>query len=92
MRLEKVVGSQLGLELTVCGAPGWLSRLRVQLLLSAQIVISQCVSSSPASGSVLTVQGLLGISSLSLSLSLPLSQEQINKTLKQTNKKKTYRL
>ena len=38
---------------TLCGAPGWLSRLSIWLL-SAQVAISQFVSSSPASGSVLT--------------------------------------
>ena len=38
----------------------------------AQVMISRFVSSSPASGSALTVQSLLGFSlSLSLSLSLP---------------------
>ena len=44
----------------------WLKRLT-----SAQVLISQFVSSSPASGSVLIVQSLLEIFSLPLSLSLP---------------------
>ena len=46
----------------------WLSRLSVQLLISARVMISQFVGWSPASGSVLTVQACLGFS-LSLSLS-----------------------
>ena len=50
------------------GTPGWLSH---QLLISAQVMISQAMGSSPASGSVLTAQSLLGFS-LSPSLSLPL--------------------
>ena len=49
------------------GAPRWHSRLSVRLLISAQVMISQFVSSSPASGSVLMVQSLLGILSLPLS-------------------------
>ena len=40
------------------GAPGWLSRLSVQLLVSAQVMISRFMSSSPVSGSVLIAQGL----------------------------------
>ena len=52
------------------GVPGRLSQLSVQLLISAQVMISQFVRSSPTSGSVLTVQRLLEIS-LSLSLLLP---------------------
>ena len=51
--------------------PGCLSQLSIQLLISAQVMISQLVSSSPASGSALAVQGLLGILSLPLSLPLP---------------------
>ena len=57
-------------RLTV-GAPGWLSRLGVRLLVSAQVTISWFVGSSPASGSSLTVRSLLG--TLSLSLPLPCS-------------------
>ena len=52
----------------IMGAPGWLSQLRVQLLISAQVMISWFVSLSPASGPELS---LLGILSLSLSLSAP---------------------
>ena len=39
---------------------------------SAQVMVSQSVGSSPASGSVLTVRSLLQILCLPLSLSLPL--------------------
>ena len=49
-------------------APRWLSRLNIQVLISVQVLISQFVISSPASGSVLTVQRLHGILSLPLSL------------------------
>ena len=59
-------------------APGWLSRLRVQLLISAQGTISQLVRWSPALGSVLTGWSLLEILCLTLSLSLSLSLK-INK-------------
>ena len=62
------------------GAPGWLSPLSIQLLISAQVRISQFMSSSPALGSVLAVQSLLGILSLpappllhTLSLSLQIN-------------------
>ena len=62
------------------GAPGWLSHLHIRLLVSAQVVISWFVSWSPASGSVLTVQSLLGILSLCPSpdhaLALSLSQNK----------------
>ena len=51
--------------------PGWLSWLSIQGLVSAQAVMSQFVSSSHTSGSVLTAQNLLGILSLPLSLPLP---------------------
>ena len=51
--------------------PGWLSRLSVQLLVLDQVVISRVMSSSPASGSVLTVWSPLGILSLPLSLPRP---------------------
>ena len=49
------------------GAPGCLSRLSVQRLILAQVLISQFVSSNPKTGSMLTSQSLLGILSLSLS-------------------------
>ena len=48
------------------GAPRWLSPLSVQLLISAQIIISQFASLSPVSGSALMVRSLLGILSPSL--------------------------
>ena len=57
------------------------SRLSVQLLISAQVMISGFMGSSPGSSSVLTARTLLGIFSLPLSLPLPclLSQnKQIN--------------
>ena len=50
------------------GTPEWLRQLSVPLLVSAQVMISRFVGSSPTLGSVPTVQGLLGILSLSLSL------------------------
>ena len=65
------------------GAPGWLSRLSVQLL--AQVMILRFVRPSPASGSVLTAWSLLGILSLPCSLPLPcflslsLSQNKLKK-------------
>ena len=48
----------------------------VECLTLAQVMISQFVSSSPASGSMLTTQSLLGILDLVLSLCLSL---KINK-------------
>ena len=53
-------------------APGWLSWLSVQLLVSAHVMTSQFVTLSPMSGSVPTVRSLLGLLSLFLSLSAPL--------------------
>ena len=50
------------------GAPGWLSRLNVWLSISAPVMISQFVRSSPPSA-----QSLLEILSFSLPLSLPCS-------------------
>ena len=50
------------------GVPGWLSQLSLRILISAQVMISQFVSSSPTSA--LTVQSLLGILCLLLSLTL----------------------
>ena len=55
------------------GAPGGLSRLSVQLSVSAQAMIPRSTGWSPVSGPVLTVQSLLEILSLSISLSLNLS-------------------
>ena len=52
------------------GAPGWLSGLSVQLLISAQVMMSRFVISSPTSGAALPVRSLLG----SLSLPLPYSR------------------
>ena len=53
------------------GVPGWLSLLSIRLLTSAQVMISQFVSLSPMSGSLLTGWSLLGILALSFSLSAP---------------------
>ena len=55
------------------GVPKWFSWLSVPLLISAQVMISRFVDSSPVSGSALTAWSLLGILSppLSLSLSAP---------------------
>ena len=61
----------VGAERNSHWAPGWLSKLNVELLISAQVMISQFMSLSPTSGSVLTVWSLLGILFLSLSLSPP---------------------
>ena len=72
------------------GAPGWLRQLSVQLLISAQVMISRFVSLRPALGSVLTVWSCMGFP-----VSLPLcpspahapslSQSQINKLKKNNN-------
>ena len=73
---------------TRTGAPGWLSRLSIGFLTSAQAMISQFLSSRPASGSVLTAWSLLGILSLSvpplvaLSHSLALKINKLKKCLK----------
>ena len=50
-------------------APGWLSRLRVRLLISAQVMISRLMRLRPVLGSVLLAPAW---DSLSPSLSLPL--------------------
>ena len=63
------------LKATRPGAPRWLSRLGVRVLISAQVTSLWLVGSKPVSGSVLTTWSLLEIlalSSLSLSLSAPL--------------------
>ena len=74
------------------GGPGWLSQLSVQLLVSAQVMISQFVGSIPVSGSVLTAQSLepaldsvypplsaspLLMGGLSFSLSLPPNKQTL---------------
>ena len=64
---------------SVRGAPGWLIQLNVQLLILAQVMISQFVSFSPKLVSVLTAWSLLGILSLPLSVSLSLSLSLTNK-------------
>ena len=66
--------------------PGWLSQSSVQFLIPAQVMVSQFVSLSPASGSALTVRSLLGIFSLLPSLSAPpllsLALSKLNKLKK----------
>ena len=59
-------------KIYVIGAPGWLSQLSFQLLVLAQIMISQFVGASPMLGSVLTAWTLLGILSPSPSAPPPL--------------------
>ena len=54
------------------GVPGWLSQLSIQLLIEAQVMISQFVESSPVLGSALAEWSLLGILSPSLSALPPL--------------------
>ena len=93
-KLEKIKDKE-----KIPGAPGWLSQLSVLLLVSAQVMISQFMSSRPVLGSVLTARSPLGILSLPLSLPLPYSGSlslslRINKyikTLKKNNKRKTQR-
>ena len=71
------------------GVPGWFSQLSLWLLVSAQVMISQFVSSSPASGPVMSPQSLLGILSLSLSLCpLPRSLCLCHSQNKEVNLKK----
>ena len=50
----------------------WLSQSSIRLLVSANVMISQFMGPSLASGSALTARNLLGILSLSLPLSLTL--------------------
>ena len=78
------------------GAPGWLSPLSTGLL--AQVMISLFVGSSPASGSVLTAQGLEPASDSCLPLFAPpplglffvsLSLSKINKHKKKKRKDKS---
>ena len=54
------------------GAPGWCSQLSIWLMISAQVVVSQFVSSSAASGSALMSESLLGVLSLLFSDPPPL--------------------
>ena len=51
----------------IWGPPGWLSQFSVWLLILTQVIISRFMRWSPALGSVLTAQSLLGIPSLPLS-------------------------
>ena len=61
------------------GAPGWLSRLSVRLLMLAQVMIPRFGSSSSVSGSALAGRSLLGILSLPLSAPPPLTRSLILK-------------
>ena len=77
------------------GASGWLSRLSIRLLMSAQVMISWFVGSSPAWGTALTAWSLLGILSLPLSLSLsapPLLKLSLSFSLKMNTLKKLKKL
>ena len=56
------------IKVIVVREPGWPSQLSIQLLISAQVMISQFLGLSPLSGSALSAQGLLEIFSLPLSL------------------------
>ena len=70
----------------------WVAQL-VEHLTLAQVMISQFVNSSPASGLLLSVQSLLWIfcSPLYFCPSPPIpSHPKINKTLEKFKKKKTY--
>ena len=69
----------------ICRTPECLSRLSVRFLISAQVMISPFMKSSPTAGSGLTAQSLLGILSLPLSLPLPRSQVHAFKIKKKTN-------
>ena len=69
------------------GVPwGGLRRLSVRLLVSAQVMISQFVGSSPASGSVLTARSQLGILSLSLPSPARSLSLKVNKNIKKKKK------
>ena len=71
----------------VCsGVPERLSRLSIQLSISAQVMISRSVRSSLMSVSVLTVQNLLGILSRPLSLPLPCLYLHTRPVSKETSK------
>ena len=63
------------------GVRGWVSQLNIQLLVSAQVMISQFVSLSPISGSALRAWD-----ALSLPLSLPLPNS-LTHTLSLSQKK-----
>ena len=65
----------LGAKVTHWGGGGgtwWFSQLSISLLISAQVIISWFVGSSPTLGSALTAWNLLGILS-GLSLPFPYS-------------------
>ena len=76
------------LEIICLGAPEWLSQLNVQLLILAQVMISQFMSLSPTLGSVLTEPGwdflppfLSAPSLLTCSLSLKIKKQTNKKTI-----------
>ena len=55
------------------GAPGWLSRFGICLLVLAQVITSQSLGLNPSWGSALAAKSLPGILCLFLSLLLPCS-------------------
>ena len=61
------------------GVPGWLSRLCIALLVSAQVMIARFVCLSPPSDSPWTARSLLGVLSFSLSLCLTLMSLSLSK-------------
>ena len=59
---EEIMGSNiyktrgnLDSRISYLGAPKWLSRLSIQLLILAQVMVTQFMGSSPESGSALSV-------------------------------------
>ena len=65
------------------GAPGWLSRLSIRLSISAQIMISWFMGSSPTLGSVLSLEPAWASSSFPVSLcSSPASSLSLKNKLK----------
>ena len=81
MHIKTMVAGRLG-------APQPVKR-PIQLLISAQVMISQFVGSSPASGSGLTVRSLLGILSFSLRLSLKVNKHEKNNGCKRAVEENT---
>ena len=72
LHLYMDIRMKVSFKLRIIGVPGWCSQLSIWLLISAQVMISQFVSSSPTSGSALMVWRLLGILSLLLCVPHPL--------------------
>ena len=70
--------AQSPLKMTRLGAPGWLSQLRLRLLILAQIMLSRFVRLNLMLGSVLTARSLLGIPSHPHILGPSLAPSKIN--------------